>query len=460
VSKRDQILDRFKIIEGAGRDPNSSAEYDFKFTKGTWLDTVKAHRPDLMQGRSPEDVIALRADPKIAREMAGYLLDDNSAVLRSQGVAPTPSNLYLAHFLGAGDAAKVLKAAPGTPISDVVNPKSIEANRSVLQGKTTDTVIDWSGRKMGGQPRGKGGLVDFIPEDKRVEMLHTANQEYAGGLVDGERRTKLEQQKIKDDSDAAMNEIVKDLESDNPKFSVQSIANDKRLTPQAKITMIDRAKALLMEGKTDKTYGPAFMDIYQRVHLPDGSPEKITDPAMLYPMVGKQGGLTVAGVDKLHAEINSRRTPEGVAEAEMKKQFLMTAKGQISGSDEGLHIKDPKGDELYLKFLANALPAYDAGKKAGKTPAQLLNPESPDYIGKAVEQYKRPMNQWFSDVVNNGTTATAAAPEFNPAQAKSLDELVAAYRAGKVSRAVASEIAIAKGWATPAPSASPVPVSQ
>jgi hypothetical protein len=32
--------------------------------------------------------------------------------------------------------------------------------------------------------------------------------------------------------------------------------------------------------------------------------------------------LTVHGVDKLVSEINSRKTPEGVAETEMKKQFL------------------------------------------------------------------------------------------------------------------------------------------
>jgi len=31
------------------------------------------------------------------------------------------------------------------------------------------------------------------------------------------------------------------------------------------------------------------------------------------------------------------------------------ARGQITGTDEGLHIKDPKGDELYLKFMAQAL---------------------------------------------------------------------------------------------------------
>lgn len=467
VQGKDATLDRIGGAENATGNPaaraaTSSAMGNFQFTNKTWLETVQAHRPDLMQGRDVKAVLDLRADPKVSREMAGYLLDDNGAVLRNQGITPTPSNLYLAHFLGASDAAKVLKAAPGTPISDVVQPESIDANKSVLQGKTVDTVIDWSGRKMGGQTKGKGGLVDFIPEDKRVEMLHTANQEVQGGLIDGERRSKLEQQQIKDKSDQAQQEIFKDLYSDAPKMTVQSIAKDDRLTPSAKSTMIEAAKRVLGDdAKADKTYGPAFMNVYQRIHMPDGAPEKITDPSSLYQMVGQKDGLTVAGVDKLVSEINSRKTPEGVAEAEMKRQFLQTAKGQISGSDEGLHIKDPKGDELYLKFLANALPSYDAGKKAGKTAAQLLNPDSPDYIGKAITQYKRPMNQWFSDVVNGGASPAAAATPatFEPVAVKSLDELVSAFRAGKVSRATASEIAVAKGWASAAPATS-VPVSQ
>jgi hypothetical protein len=151
VQGKDAILDRFKTVEGSSRSPTSTADGDFQFTRGTWLDTVRAHRPDLLQGRDEETVLALRKDPKVAREMAGYLLDDNSAILRNQGITPTPSNLYLAHFLGPSDAAKVIKAAPGTPISDVVSPASIAANRSVLEGKTTDTVIGWSGQKMGGQ---------------------------------------------------------------------------------------------------------------------------------------------------------------------------------------------------------------------------------------------------------------------------------------------------------------------
>lgn len=469
VQGKDAILDRFKIIEGSTKSPTSSADGDFQFTNGTWLEMLKNHGPANIADKisfdgkryttSDPSVLKLRADPKIAREMAGYLLDDNSAILRNQGITPTPSNLYLAHFLGVNDAAKVLKAAPGTPISDIVNPASIAANKSVLQGKTTDTVIDWSSRKMAGSATGKGGLADFIPEDKRVEMLHTAQQEAIGGTIEEQRRAKLQAQAVKEQSDGAENEIIGDLWSDKPKNTVQSIATDQRLTPAAKERMIAAAHRALADSKDDKTYGPAFMSAYQRIHAPDGSPDKITDPSMLYPMVGQKDGLTIHGVDKLVAEINSRKTPEGVAESEMRKQFFSTAKSQISGSDEGLHIKDPKGDELYLKFLANAMPAYDAGKKAGKTPAQLLNPDSPDYIGKAITNYKRPTSEWFNDVVRDQPAATTA-PTFDPAKVQSLSDLVAAYRSGKVSKAIADQLAIDKGWAAPRPTAPAVPVSQ
>jgi hypothetical protein len=461
VQGKDQILDRFNVIEGNTASGTSSADGYFQFTKGTWLDTVQAHRPDLMQGRSVQDVLALRKDPKVAREMAGYLLDDNSAILRNQGIAPTPANLYLAHFLGPGDAAKVLRAAPGTPVSDIVSPASIAANKSVLEGKTTDTVIDWSSRKMGSAQRGKGGLVDFIPEDKAYDMLHTARQEVEGGTIEQQRQIKLQAEQVKAQSDSAENEIIGDLYSDKPKYTVQSIATDARLTPAAKERMISAAGRALGADKSDKTYGPAFMSAYQRIHAPDGSPEKITDPSMLYPMVGQKDGLTVQGVDKLVSEINSRKTPEGVAEAEMKKQFLKNAKSQISGADEGLHIPDPKGEQLYLRWLAQALPSYEAGKKAGKTPSQLLDPASPDYVGKSIDQFKRPPSEWYNDLIHDQPTATAA-PTFDATKIQSLSELVAAYRGGKVSKAVADQLAIDRGWAVPrvAPAAVSVPVSQ
>jgi hypothetical protein len=465
VQGKDAVLDRIGQVENATGNPGarsttSSAMGNFQFTRGTWLDMVQNHRSDLLQGRSEKEVLDLRADPKISREMAGYLLDDNAAVLRNQGISPTPTNLYLAHFLGVNDAAKVLRAAPGTPVSDVVTPASIAANKSVLEGKTTDTVIDWSGRKMAGSQRGKGGLVDFIPEDKAYDMLHTARQEVEGGSIEQQRQIKLQAEQVKAQSEARENEVLQDLYSPQPKMNVQSIAVDPHLTPAAKERMISAAGRALGDSKEDKTYGKGFYDAYKMVHAPEGTPGRITDPSILYERVGPNGDLTVHGVDKLVSEINSRKTPEGVAETEMKSQFLKTARGQISGTDEGLHIKDPKGDELYLKFLASALPAYDAGRKDGKSAAQLLNPDSPDYVGKAIVNYKRPMSEWFSDVVRDQPTVTPATPTFDASKVASLSELIAAYRGGKVSKAVADQLAIDKGWAVPRPAAPVVPVSQ
>ena len=43
---------------------------------------------------------------------------------------------------------------------------------------------------------------------------------------------------------------------------------------------------------------------------------------------------------------SAKSTPEGEAESAMKKAFLGNARAQITDSNDGLHISDPKGDAL------------------------------------------------------------------------------------------------------------------
>lgn len=466
---KDEVLDRIGGIENstgnpAARSPTSSAMGDFQFTNQTWLDTIKAHRPDLMQGRDPQTLLALRADPKVSREMAGYLLDDNAAALKSAGVDASPGNLYLAHFLGADAATKVLKAPPGTPLSDVLPAQVISANSAVLAGKTTGTVSDWSNRKMGAgpasEPNAQGSaLLKFMTPDQVIEVKQKAQADFHAGLVDSAHQATAQEAQVKQASDQAEDSIFKDTYSDSPKYTAQDILNNPTLTREARERQFKLKSEAVGGDKADKTYGPGFYDAYQKVHADTSDPSRITDPGQLYSRVGPHGDLTVAGVDKLTQEIQGSRTPEGVAQSEMMKQFLANAKSQITGTDEGLHLKDPKGDELFLKFQAQAFPAFDAGKKAGKTAVQLLNPDSPDYIGKAIAGFKRPPDQWFSDTIHDGSPQTSA---FDPKSITSIGDLVSAYRAGKVSKDMADQLAIDKGWAvrkTSAPAGS-VAVSQ
>lgn len=293
------------------------------------------------------------------------------------------------------------------------------------------------------------------------KSLYWDKQFHAAG-VDQKQAQERQQAQIKAASDSRELEVFKDIHSDTPTLTGRDILNDTRLTKEAKEKLFGVKMTATGGEKADKTYGPGFYKLYQQVHATDNDPNRITDPTSLYSHVGPDGDLTVAGVDKLVSEIQGRKTPEGVAEGEMKSQFFKMAKSQISGSDEGLHIHDPKGDELYLKFMAQALPAYDAGRKAGKSATQLLNPDSPDYVGKSIATFKRPMDQWFSDVVQSGGPKTEPAQSFDPNKVNSLDDLVTAYRAGKVPKAVADQLAVDKGWAVKrAPAAAvAVPVSQ
>ena len=85
-----------------------------------------------------------------------------------------------------------------------------------------------------------------------------------------------------------------------------------------------------------KTYGPGFFSVFQKIHAPDGDPNKVSDPAQLYSMVGQPDGLTMAGLAKAREEIQAKGTPDGEAETHMRTQFFKDAHGQITGTDDGL----------------------------------------------------------------------------------------------------------------------------
>lgn len=144
----DETLNAIIQIESGGnpraKAATSSAFGLFQFLKGTWIATVKLHRPDLM-GLPEAKLLGLRADPRLCIELGARFTEDNLAMI---GRNATGGDLYLAHFLGAGDARKLFRAAPNTPVADLVSPQVIQANRSIMAGKTCAQVRAWSARRM------------------------------------------------------------------------------------------------------------------------------------------------------------------------------------------------------------------------------------------------------------------------------------------------------------------------
>lgn len=140
-------------VESSGnryaQNPRSSASGLGQFTDSSWVGMMRQTRPDLAQGKSDAQLVALKTNPQLQREMTVNYAKQNANVLTKQGVAVNPTSLYLSHFLDGPRAANVLKANPNDPISKYVTPAQIKANPEVLGGgKTVGQVIQWANRTI------------------------------------------------------------------------------------------------------------------------------------------------------------------------------------------------------------------------------------------------------------------------------------------------------------------------
>ncbi len=147
------LVDKIIGVESGGnasaKNPLSSATGLGQFISSTWLSMFKRYFPDRAAGMTEAAILALREDSAISRQMVELYARENAAVLQKAGVATTDAALYLAHFLGPRGAAGILAAQASTPVSDILGSDQINANKSILEGKTASEVVAWAEKKMG-----------------------------------------------------------------------------------------------------------------------------------------------------------------------------------------------------------------------------------------------------------------------------------------------------------------------
>jgi hypothetical protein len=136
----------------------SSARGLYQFIEQTWLATVKeaggqlgySQYADAITKTSSGDyavvdptmrraIMKLRDDPAASSAMAAVLTQSNSFQLTGRiGRRPTDAELYMAHFLGIGGAAKLITSAEDTPRASAVQmfPAAAAANRPIFHDRT------------------------------------------------------------------------------------------------------------------------------------------------------------------------------------------------------------------------------------------------------------------------------------------------------------------------------------
>src|SRR5438874_9259649 len=132
----------------------SSARGLFQFIDQTWLGTVKEAGSQLGYGKYADaisrsssgsyyvndpsmrtSIMKLRDDPDAASSMAAVLTQSNSFKLTGKiGRRPSDSELYMAHFMGVGGAARLISNAEDNPNASAARlfPNAAAANRSIF----------------------------------------------------------------------------------------------------------------------------------------------------------------------------------------------------------------------------------------------------------------------------------------------------------------------------------------
>jgi hypothetical protein len=157
----DAIVDRIIKVESNG-DPNlknkrSSALGLGQFLDETWLRLIRAHRPDLAREHTEDEILELRRDVNIAREITVRFTEQNASMLRKRSLPVTPGTLYLAHFAGGAGAVAILSALENSDAASVMaeadatgrtnREKLIKAN-PFLERFTVADLKNWAHRKM------------------------------------------------------------------------------------------------------------------------------------------------------------------------------------------------------------------------------------------------------------------------------------------------------------------------
>ncbi len=174
------LIDSIIGVESGGNpnatNPNSSASGLGQFIDSTWLDTIRTARPDLA-AKSDSELLALKSDPQLSREMTEAYANQNQAILTKAGVPVTPGTTYLAHFAGPGGAVKVLQSDPSAPVESVLGAAAVNAN-PFLRGMTVQGLQAWADRKMGGS-NARPAPVPSTPAAPANGLLSNAG----GGLL-------------------------------------------------------------------------------------------------------------------------------------------------------------------------------------------------------------------------------------------------------------------------------------
>ena len=292
-----------------------------------------------------------------------------------------------------GDARRVAVAyfsGPGN-VAPANSPTPWLKDVSDGNGKSVSSYVNDMDSRLG--TSGNAGTPDNIaiaanPTVKGVPIAPALADKFVKGtLADQAQAVRLEREQGEANDRKLQSDFIPKIA--NNTATASDILAAKFYNPELQQKLLDQVRK--GPGETDEGL---YTGLVQRVLAPAGDPKKITDPSTLVPLIGH--GLSAQSYDDLSSRINGNKSPEGKNDAKLQTDMLANAKAKLV---QGTWDKD--GEDKYSAFVSWALPQWDKMKAAGKNPADMANPDSPDSLLKAVPAFDRPAAQRIADSIKD-----------------------------------------------------------
>lgn len=257
----------------------------------------------------------------------------------------------------------------------------------------------------------QGAFDKELGADGKAQMFGEVEQAVRAKEIEAERAERLAERALKKQQQTTQNDFLQAMV--DGKLDSKTILNSNldafgSGSKEQFLNMLKMANSPEAKLKTDPD---TMIHLYTRIHLPDGDPNKLMDENELNGYFGR--GLSLTDLNHLRDEMQGRQTEAGQIENDMKKAVIDIAKGQLTKSNPLTGFKDPIGDEQMQRWMVQFMAEYKQQRGAGVPAKDLLNPDSPQYLGKTIAQYKRTNQQIMRDLAprraqapNTGLTST------------------------------------------------------
>jgi len=250
------------------------------------------------------------------------------------------------------------------------NTEQYAENLAAVRGQPTGAAAQNTYNNPTGKP------IDNIPAYEALQIAKEANAR--GNIL---QTMALKQQK--EEGEKAQDEYLKAGLQGQP---TKGLVNDPRLNFEQRNQVLTALNNVAVRG--EKTDPAVFNDMLRRAALPEGDPDKLTDPNSLIPYIGN--GLTYQNKTELQSIMEG-----GEPGKDGLRNYFKQGHDQLSSSS-AMNI-DGEGEARAYKWYAATQQAIADGQKKGVSMQELINPNSKDYVGNTV-----PIDKFRADLTTQG----------------------------------------------------------